>query len=105
MSTLAQTIGAPIFPLTRLLETNSTRVHSDVLNRVQESRGKLETEIRKMLHEVSRIAEQALTRAKRVREEGAPAVEAEFRRLDSLEREVCALAALRTAENTAEVLS
>ena len=77
--------------LARLLEFNSTRVQSDILNRVQESRGKLETEIRKLLHEVSRIAEQALARAKRVREEGAPAVEAELRRLDSLEREVRAL--------------
>ena len=33
--------------LAKLLETNSTRVQSDVLNRVQESRGKLEAEIRK----------------------------------------------------------
>jgi len=74
--------------LARLLEFNSTRVQSDILNRVQESRGKLETEIRKLLHEVSRIAEQALARAKKVREEGAPAVEAELRRLDSLEQEV-----------------
>ena len=74
--------------LTRLLEYNSTRVQSDILNRVQESRARLETEIRKLLHEVSRIAEQALARAKRVREEGAPAVEAELRRLDSLEQQV-----------------
>jgi GTP-binding protein EngB required for normal cell division len=77
--------------LTRLLEYNSTRVQSDILNRVQESRARLETEIRKLLHEVSRIAEQALARAKRVREEGAPAVDAELRRLDSLEEEVRAL--------------
>jgi GTP-binding protein EngB required for normal cell division len=74
--------------LARLLEFNSTRVQSDILNRVQESRGKLETEIRKLLHEVSRMAEQALARAKRVREEGAPAVQAALDRLDSLEREV-----------------
>jgi GTP-binding protein EngB required for normal cell division len=79
--------------LTRLLEFNSTRVQSDILNRVQESRGKLEAEIRKLLHEVSRIAEQALARAKRVREEGAPAVQAALRRLDSLEQEVRALGA------------
>ena len=77
--------------LARLLEFNSTRVQSDILNRVQESRGKLETEIRKLLHEVSRIAEQALVRAKRVREEGAPAVQAALQRLDSLEQEVRAL--------------
>jgi hypothetical protein len=56
--------------LTRLLETNSIRVQSDILNRVQESRGRLEAEIRKLLHEVSRIAEQALARAKKVREDG-----------------------------------
>jgi len=52
--------------LTRLLETNSTRVQSDVLNRIQESRGRLEVEIRKLLHEVSRIAEEALVRARKV---------------------------------------
>lgn len=79
--------------LTRLLEFNSTRVQSDILNRVQESRARLETEIRKLLHEVSRIAEQALARAKKVREEGAPAVQAELQRLDSLEQEVRALGA------------
>jgi GTP-binding protein EngB required for normal cell division len=77
--------------LTRLLETNSIRVQSDVLNRVQESRGKLETEIRKLLHEVSRIAEQALARARKVREDGEPAVQAELRRLDGLEHEVAVI--------------
>ena len=77
--------------LTKLLETNSTRVQSDVLNRVQESRGKLEGEIRKLLHEVSRIAEQALVRARKVKEDGEPAVQAELNRLDGLEQEVTAL--------------
>jgi GTP-binding protein EngB required for normal cell division len=77
--------------LTRLLETNSTRVQSDVLNRVQESRGKLEAEIRNLLHEVSRIAEQALVRARKLREDGEPAVQAELNRLDGLEEEVTAL--------------
>jgi GTP-binding protein EngB required for normal cell division len=81
--------------LTRLLEYNSTRVQSDILNRVQESRAWLETEIRKLLHEVSRIAEQALARAKKVREEGASAVDAELQRLDSLEEEVRILGAQR----------
>jgi len=46
--------------LAKLLEFNSTRVQSDILNRVQESRGHLEVEIRKLLHEVSRAAEHAL---------------------------------------------
>lgn len=77
--------------LTRLLETNSTRVQSDVLNRVQESRGKLEAEIRGLLHEVSRIAEQALVRARKLKEDGEPAVQAELNRLDGLEEEVTAL--------------
>lgn len=77
--------------LTRLLETNSTRVQSDVLNRVQESRGKLEAEIRRLLHEVSRIAEQALVRARKLKEDGEPAVQAELNRLDGLEEEVTAL--------------
>ncbi|MFZ0293267.1 MAG: dynamin family protein [Candidatus Sulfotelmatobacter sp.] len=77
--------------LTRLLETNSTRVQSDVLNRIQESRGKLEAEIRRLLHEVSRIAEQALLRARKLKEDGEPAVRAELNRLDGLEQEVTAL--------------
>lgn len=46
--------------LDKLLETNSTRVQSDILSRVQDSQGQLEAEIRKLLHEVSRIAEKAV---------------------------------------------
>lgn len=78
--------------LVKLLETNSTRVQSDILDRVQESRGRLEVEIRKLLHEVSRIAEEALVRARKLKEEGEQAVEAELHRLDDLEREVSSLA-------------
>lgn len=74
--------------LVKLLETNSTRVQSDILDRVQESRGRLEVEIRKLLHEVSRIAGEALVRARKLKEEGEPAVEAELHRLEDLEREV-----------------
>jgi GTP-binding protein EngB required for normal cell division len=77
--------------LVKLIETNSTRVQSDILNRVQESRGRLEVEIRKLLHEVSRIADEALVRARKVKDEGGPAVQAELARLDVLEREVAAL--------------
>lgn len=77
--------------LVRLLETNSTRVQSDILDRVQESRGRLEVEIRKLLHEVGRIAEQALVRARKVKEDGEPAVQAELNCLDALEHEVNAL--------------
>lgn len=59
-------------------------VQSNILNRVQESRGYLEVEIRKLLHEVSRVAEQALNNVRRVRAEGASAVEA-LGRLGTLE--------------------
>jgi predicted GTPase len=77
--------------LAKLLEFNSTRVQSDILNRVQESRGYLEVEIRKLLHEVSRVAEQALGNARKIREEGASAVEAAKGRLGRLEHEVVGL--------------
>jgi GTP-binding protein EngB required for normal cell division len=77
--------------LTHLMETNSTRVQSDTLDRVQQSRGRLEVEIRKLLHEVTRIADQALTRARKVKDEGEPAVEAEFNRLSELQAEVASL--------------
>jgi GTP-binding protein EngB required for normal cell division len=76
--------------LRHLLEINSTRVQNDVLNRIQESRERLEVEIRKLLHEVSRIAEQALDRARKVKEEGTPAVQSAVERLSGLEREILA---------------
>jgi predicted GTPase len=79
--------------LAELLQFNSTRVQSDILNRVQESRGYLEVEIRKLLHEVGRAAEQALSNARRVREEGASAVEAAWERLSTRERDVVKLGA------------
>jgi ribosome biogenesis GTPase A len=74
--------------LGRLLEVNCSRVQNDILNRVQESRGRLEVEIRKLLHEVSRIAVEALTHAREARAAGAAAVEAAVARLDRLECEV-----------------
>jgi len=74
-----------------LLEVNSSRVQNDILNRVQESRNRLEVEIRKLLHEVSRIAELALARARKTQEEGAPAVETELLRLNTVEKEINAI--------------
>jgi len=73
--------------LEHLLETNCTRVESDILNRVQESRSRLEVEIRKLLHEIRRIAEHALSRARSARAAGESAVEEALARLDRLERE------------------
>ena len=78
--------------LRHLLEVNSSRVQNDVLNRIQDSRGRLEAEIRKLLHEISRIAEQALDRARKIKEEGTPAVQSAIERLDRLERDVSELA-------------
>ncbi len=77
--------------LRHLLEVNSSRVQNDVLNRIQESRDRLEVEIRKLLHEISRIAEQALDRARNVKEEGTPAVQSAVERLNRIERDVSAL--------------
>ncbi len=77
--------------LQHLLEINTARVQNDVLNRIQDSRARLQAEIRKLLHEVSRIAEQALDRARKVKEEGTPAVQSAVERLNRLERDVSAL--------------
>ena len=83
--------GKTIADVAKLLEVNSTRVQSDLLNRVQESRGHLEVEIRKLLHEVSRVAERALGNARKAREQGASAIETAWGRLGTLEREVVKL--------------
>jgi hypothetical protein len=77
--------------LQHLLGVNSARVQNDVLNRIQESRDRLEVEIRKLLHEINRIAEQALDRARKVKQEGTPAVQSALERLNQIERDVSAL--------------
>jgi predicted GTPase len=77
--------------LDRLMEVNCSRVQNDVLNRVQESRGQLDVEIRKLLHEISRIAVEALTHAREARAAGTASVEAAVLRLDRLEREIVSL--------------
>jgi hypothetical protein len=74
--------------LNNLTEMNSARVQSDLVHRVEESRGQLEVEIRKLLHEVSRIAERALEHARAAKLEGALGVELALGKLNSIEREV-----------------
>ena len=71
-----------------LLEVNCSRVQNDVLNRLQESRNRLEVEIRKLLHEISRVAVEALAHAREARAAGAAAVEAALARLDRREEEI-----------------
>lgn len=68
-----------------LMNTNSARVQSDLINRVQESRELLQVEIRKLLHEVTRIAESSLDRARAAKSEGAFAVQSALARLDGIE--------------------
>jgi predicted GTPase len=79
--------------LDHLMDMNSARVQSDVVARVQESRSQLEVEIRKILHEVSRIAERAVEHARKAKEEGAAAVDAALSRLSGIEVEIRALRA------------
>jgi ribosome biogenesis GTPase A len=74
--------------LEHLLETNSTRVQSDVVGRVQESRGQLEAEIRKVLLEVGHIAQRALEHARLVKAAGEAAVEERLCRLGEVETEI-----------------
>ena len=57
--------------LDELLEVNSSRVRSDVDERVRESRKKLETEIKGVLRQASTIADRTLARARAVQTAGA----------------------------------
>jgi len=79
--------------LAHLMDMNSTRVQSDIINRVQESRGLLQVEIRKLLHEVSRVAEHALERARMAKAEGASAIQAALARLGHIESSLRSLSA------------
>ena len=79
--------------LARVMDMNSTRVQSDVINRVQESRGLLQVEIRKLLLEVTRIAERALERARTAKSEGASAVQSALGQLDKIESSLRSLSA------------
>jgi len=74
--------------LLHLLEMNSTRVQSDIVDRVQESRGRLEVEIRKLLHEVGRVAQRALDHARTAKAAGDAAVQATLAHLEAAEREL-----------------
>ncbi len=83
--------------LERLLEVNCSRVQNDVLKRVEESRGRLEAEVRRLLHEVSRIAVEALAHARETQAAGASAVDAARSRLDRLEEEITGILRERNA--------
>jgi len=74
--------------LERLLETNSTRVQSDIMDRLEESRNRLEADLRRVLHGVVRMAEQALAQARQTQQAGAGAVEESIERLEKLRQEI-----------------
>ena len=72
--------------LERLLSSNSARVQNDLIERVRESRRRLEAEIRSRLSEAVQSAVSALERAKARHAEGEASVAAELGRLDGLRR-------------------
>jgi len=74
-----------------LLEMNSARVQSDLMARVEESQGQLEAEIRKLLHEVTRIATAALDHAREAKSRGEAAVQEKLQAITSAEKEIRAL--------------
>jgi len=77
--------------LAELMEVNSSRVQSDVEERVLESRRELEAGIRRVIREAMTVADRALGRARAVQAAGAPAVEAALGQLDKLQHEVIGL--------------
>jgi GTP-binding protein EngB required for normal cell division len=81
--------------LERLLDTNASRVQGDVEQRVVESRLRLESEVRKLLREVSRSAEQALSQARELLAAGSEVIPKELERLRKLEEELKALRSLQ----------
>jgi GTPase Era involved in 16S rRNA processing len=81
--------------LEHLLDTNASRVQGDVEQRVVESRLCLESEVRKLLREVSASAELALLRARELNAAGVSAVQCELERLRKLQEELGILATVR----------
>jgi hypothetical protein len=74
--------------LERRLEINTMRVQGDVDKRVADSKSRLETNIRILLHEVSAVAERALLHARSTQKAGASAVESALSRLSISEAEI-----------------
>jgi hypothetical protein len=70
--------------LERMIDTNGARIQNDLVERVLESRRRLESRIRTRLQEASSSAERALIRARARHAEGADAVRAEVERIQAL---------------------
>jgi GTP-binding protein EngB required for normal cell division len=71
-----------------LLEMNSSRVQADLIDRVGESQGQLEAEIRKLLHQITRMATAALEHAREAKSRGSTAVEEKLVRIATVEKEI-----------------
>jgi hypothetical protein len=74
--------------LESLLEINSSQVQDFILKRVEESRSRLEANVRKLLQQVNRIAVLALARARKTQQEGTQAIETTLLRLNAAEKEI-----------------
>ena len=74
--------------LEQLLDTNASRVQGDVEQRVVASRLRLESEVRKLLRQVSTSAERALSNARALMAAGTDAVASELARLSPLREEL-----------------
>jgi GTPase SAR1 family protein len=70
--------------LVQLIDTNASRVQGDVEQRVVESRLRLESEVRKLLAQVSVSAEHAVSRARELLASGSEAVQQELEILHRL---------------------
>jgi hypothetical protein len=77
--------------LDQLLEVNSSRVQSDVDERLRESRRRLEHQIKAVLGEAPAVADRALTRARAAQAAGAGGVQSALTRPGCAEREVLGL--------------
>ena len=71
-----------------LLEMNSSRVQSNLMDRVEKSQGQLEAEIRKLLQQITRVAAAALDHARDAKSRGAAAVEENLLRVATAEKEI-----------------
>jgi GTPase Era involved in 16S rRNA processing len=78
--------------LETLLDTNASRVQGDAEQRVVESRLRLESDVRKLLREVSATAEQALANAREVMAAGTSAITGELERLRDLHEQLNTIA-------------
>ncbi len=75
----------------RLLEVNSARIMNDFIERVTESRRRLERELRDALHSLVASADRALGIARQAKADGAAAVTTRLEAIEALRRRLDAL--------------